>query len=200
MGFSHHPNIFQSMVNSTVCAPAQSCMQASSSVAEPHCFRNQSCMRACLLRCHCFDHLTLTFLCLRLLCRFPAVSAYAFEFICKQAPDDDLALQRLMSLTRNRSHDAFNAFAQQQFDSAAAAEQQNARRVSYFCCASRALSKPALPFWFCMARASTMVQHVACCLTPSVLVVPAGWRWPAPAWSAAASPAAWSPPEWCWWS
>jgi hypothetical protein len=36
-----------------------------------------------------------------------------------------------MSLTRNRSSDAFNAFAQQQFDSAAAAEQQNARRVSY---------------------------------------------------------------------
>lgn len=49
-----------------------------------------------------------------------------------QAPDDDLALQRLMSLTRNKSEDAFAAFTQQQVDAAAAAaggESQSAAAV-----------------------------------------------------------------------
>jgi len=55
-----------------------------------------------------------------------------------QAPDDDLALQRLMSLTGNKSADIFNGVMQQQLDAAAAAQQDNinaqrdaaARRVS----------------------------------------------------------------------
>jgi hypothetical protein len=47
-----------------------------------------------------------------------------------QAPDDDLALQRLMSLTRNKSSDAFNTLTQQQLDAAAANAEAMHRRVS----------------------------------------------------------------------
>lgn len=84
-------------------------------------------------------------------CNMQRQSRNQAAFRHNQAPDDDLALQRLMSLTRAKSHDAFNAFAQQQMDAAAVADQN--RRVSL---TSVMLVLPAWP-------ASMVHSFMPCC-------------------------------------
>jgi hypothetical protein len=92
------------------------------------------------------------------------------DLLHTQAPDDDLALQRLMSLTRNKSEDVFAAFTQQQVDAAAAAAggdgQSAFRRVSlYGCCCALMHQLSCFPvsthrgFWIC-----SLVLEIAQCV------------------------------------